>query len=38
MFTEIESAYRAARDEAVNGDRIVVFGSFYTVAALLPLG
>ncbi|KPJ92892.1 MAG: hypothetical protein AMJ53_08520 [Gammaproteobacteria bacterium SG8_11] len=36
-FDRIESAYRAACDNANAGDRIVVFGSFYTVAAVLPL-
>jgi dihydrofolate synthase/folylpolyglutamate synthase len=37
VLTDIESAYGAARDAAAKGDRIVVFGSFYTVAAVLPL-
>ena len=32
------SAYRCAHDHAEPGDRIVVFGSFYTVAAVLALG
>ncbi len=37
VFDNIESAYSMACDAAVNGDRIVIFGSFYTVAAVLPL-
>ena len=37
VSTGIESAYGAACDAAAKGDRIVVFGSFYTVAAVLPL-
>ncbi|WP_455211654.1 bifunctional tetrahydrofolate synthase/dihydrofolate synthase [Kaarinaea lacus] len=37
VFATIEDAYRAANNNASKGDRIVVFGSFYTVAALLPL-
>jgi len=35
MFDDVASAYRAARDEAVEADRIIVFGSFLTVAAVL---
>lgn len=31
----IPAAYKIARQQAVSGDRIVVFGSFYTVAAVL---
>ena len=34
-FDDVGSAYRAARDEAGEADRIVVFGSFLTVAAAL---
>ncbi|HEY3178012.1 MAG TPA: bifunctional tetrahydrofolate synthase/dihydrofolate synthase [Casimicrobiaceae bacterium] len=34
-FDTIASAFRAARDAASNADRIVVFGSFLTVAAAL---
>jgi dihydrofolate synthase/folylpolyglutamate synthase len=34
-FDDVASAYRAARDEAYEADRIVVFGSFLTVAAAL---
>jgi len=34
-FDDIESAYAAARGEADEADRIVVFGSFLTVAAAL---
>ncbi len=33
----IAQAFRAARADAQPGDRIVVFGSFYTVGAILPL-
>lgn len=32
----VEAAFRAAMQAARSGDRIVVFGSFFTVAALLP--
>jgi dihydrofolate synthase / folylpolyglutamate synthase len=35
VFDTIASAFRAARDAASNADRIVVFGSFLTVAAAL---
>jgi dihydrofolate synthase / folylpolyglutamate synthase len=35
MFDDVASAYRAARVEAVEADRIIVFGSFLTVAAVL---
>jgi dihydrofolate synthase/folylpolyglutamate synthase len=35
-FDCIKSAYETAGQAAKPGDRIVVFGSFYTVAALLP--
>ena len=34
-FTDVEGAYRAARETALEADRIVVFGSFLTVAAAL---
>ena len=34
-FDDVASAYRAACDEAVEADRIIVFGSFLTVAAVL---
>ena len=34
-FDDVASAYRAARGEADEADRIVVFGSFLTVAAAL---
>jgi dihydrofolate synthase/folylpolyglutamate synthase len=34
-FGSIEAAFSAARDEAAEADRIVVFGSFLTVAAAL---
>jgi dihydrofolate synthase / folylpolyglutamate synthase len=34
-FDSIEAAFNAARDEAVEADRIAVFGSFLTVAAAL---
>jgi dihydrofolate synthase/folylpolyglutamate synthase len=35
-FNTIETAYQAADHAAGDGDRVVVFGSFYTVAALFP--
>src|SRR5262249_79826 len=35
MYDDVASAYRAARGEAVEADRIIVFGSFLTVAAVL---
>jgi dihydrofolate synthase/folylpolyglutamate synthase len=34
-FDDVVTAYRAARDEADEADRIIVFGSFLTVAAVL---
>ena len=34
-FDDVASAYRAARDEADEADRIIIFGSFLTVAAAL---
>jgi dihydrofolate synthase / folylpolyglutamate synthase len=36
-FTSIENAYAAARERATENDRILGFGSFYTVADLLRL-
>jgi dihydrofolate synthase / folylpolyglutamate synthase len=36
-FSDPASAYRAAREEVAEADRIVVFGSFLTVAAVLAL-
>ena len=36
-FASVVEAFQQAREEAVSGDRIVVFGSFFTVAAVLPL-
>jgi dihydrofolate synthase/folylpolyglutamate synthase len=36
-FTSIESAYLAARERATQNDRILGFGSFYTVADLLKV-
>ena len=35
MFDDIDAAFAAARDEAGEADRIIVFGSFLTVAAAL---
>jgi dihydrofolate synthase/folylpolyglutamate synthase len=35
VFPDIASAFLAARDHAGEADRIVVFGSFLTVAAVL---
>jgi len=32
-FPDVATAYRAAVDDATEADRIVVFGSFLTVAA-----
>ena len=37
-FDSIASAYRAACDAASDADRIIVFGSFLTVAAALDAG
>ncbi len=34
-YTDPLAAYRAARDDAAEADRIIVFGSFLTVAAVL---
>lgn len=36
-YTTIGAAYRAARDRATQNDRILGFGSFYTVADLLQV-
>jgi dihydrofolate synthase/folylpolyglutamate synthase len=36
-FDTLADAWRAAHAQARPGDRVLVFGSFYTVAALLPL-
>jgi dihydrofolate synthase/folylpolyglutamate synthase len=36
-FDDPQSAWRAARERALENDRIVVFGSFYTVAAVMQL-
>jgi dihydrofolate synthase/folylpolyglutamate synthase len=33
---DIVSAYHAALDESQAGDRVVIFGSFYTVAGVMP--
>jgi dihydrofolate synthase/folylpolyglutamate synthase len=38
VFADVASAYRAAAAEAGEADRIVVFGSFLTVAAALAIG
>lgn len=35
VFSEPEAAYQMALDKAGEGDRIVVFGSFYTVAGVM---
>lgn len=32
LYTNIEDAYKAAKAKAVTGDRIIVFGSFHTIA------
>ncbi|MFO1352442.1 MAG: bifunctional tetrahydrofolate synthase/dihydrofolate synthase [Gammaproteobacteria bacterium] len=37
-FATVADACRAAREDAAPGDRIVVFGSFHTVAAALKAG
>jgi dihydrofolate synthase/folylpolyglutamate synthase len=34
-YQDVMHAYQAAMDEAKTGDRVVVFGSFYTVAAVM---
>ncbi len=38
LYPDLATAYAAARAEARAGDRIVVFGSFHTIAELLPPG
>lgn len=35
-FNEVQTAYQTALSNAVQGDRVVVFGSFYTVAEAMP--
>lgn len=35
IHSDVPAAYAAAREHAVSADRIVVFGSFYTVGAIL---
>lgn len=32
LFKDINTAYRAAKQQATAGDRIIIFGSFHTVA------
>jgi len=36
-FDDVESAFAAARDAASEADRIIAFGSFLTVAAVLAV-
>jgi folylpolyglutamate synthase/dihydropteroate synthase len=36
IFNDVASAHQAALSEADPEDRVVVFGSFYTVAEVLP--
>ncbi|MCD6055676.1 MAG: folC [Gammaproteobacteria bacterium] len=36
-FSSLSSAYRYAKSNAKKGDRIIVFGSFYTVSEVAPL-
>src|SRR5207244_618237 len=36
LFSTIEHAYQQAKSIAIPGDRIIIFGSFHTVAALMP--
>lgn len=36
-FSDVAAAYRQACLDASENDRIIVFGSFYTVAAVMPL-
>lgn len=36
-FDHVKSAYFAARDRAAPEDRILIYGSFYTVAEVMPL-
>jgi dihydrofolate synthase/folylpolyglutamate synthase len=35
VFSGVGSAYQMALDKAGEGDRIVIFGSFYTVAGVM---
>jgi len=35
VFSDMVTAFEAAKQDSVAGDRVVVFGSFYTVAAVL---
>jgi folylpolyglutamate synthase/dihydropteroate synthase len=35
MFDDVETAFAAAREAVAEADRIIVFGSFLTVAAAL---
>ena len=37
-FDSVKEAYRHACDEAMDGDRIIAFGSFYTVAEAMKAG
>jgi len=37
VYSDIENAYDAAKSGASAADRIVIFGSFYTVSGVLPL-
>jgi dihydrofolate synthase/folylpolyglutamate synthase len=37
IASSLADAFRRSRDSMVTGDRLVVFGSFYTVAEVLPL-
>ncbi len=36
LFSDVSAAFAAAREAARAGDRVVVFGSFHTIAELLP--
>ena len=38
LFLTVEEAYQVAQSKAERGDRIVVFGSFHTVAKVLNVG
>ena len=35
FFSSIQQAYIKARETAIDGDRLIIFGSFYTVSAIL---
>lgn len=37
-FESVEQAIKAADSEAQQGDRVIVFGSFYTVEFAMQLG